>query len=222
MAKEKQKRIRVLLADDHPFVREGVRAHLAEQKIIDLVDEATEGEETIRKVRNLRPDVLVLDIRMPGADGLDVARQLRRTVPETKIIAFTAHDNEGYVLDMIRLGAKGYVLKDAPPSELVNAIQAVHEGRTFYSSRISKLVVDDYLKHTKLIEKTSESNLSKREQEVLALLAKGYTNKEIGHCFGVSPRTIEAHRAHIRQKLGLDRMADLIGYAVKSGIATME
>lgn len=222
MVNRKQQKIRVLLADDHPFVREGVREHLVKQSDIEVIGEASDGEETIQKAKKLHPDILILDIRMPGVDGLAVARRLRKTVPATKIIAFTMYDNRKYVLDIVRSGARGYITKDAPASDLVGAIKAVNSGKTFFSPRILKVVVGDYVKHAGLVEKVSGGKLSRREGEVLSLIANGYTNKEIGRCFGVSPRTIEAHRAHIREKLGMDRTADLIKYAMANGIVQAE
>lgn len=222
MAGRKRDKIWVLLADDHPFVREGVSDHLIKQKDMKVVGEASDGEDAIRQTKKLRPDVLILDIRMPGLDGLAVAKRLRRATPETKIIAFSMYDDRKYVLEIIRSGAKGYITKDADASELVSAIKAVYNGKTFFSSRISKIVMGDYVKHVDTMEKVSGGKLSRREEEVLSLVASGYTNKEIGRCFGVSPRTVEAHRAHIREKLGMDRTADLIKYAMANGITASE
>lgn len=222
MSRRKKQKIRVLLADDHPFVREGVREHLVKQDDIDVVGEASDGEAAIRETKKLRPDILLLDIKMPGLDGLVVARRLRRAMPQTKIIAFTMYDNRQYVLDLVRSGARGYITKDTGASELVRAIRAVHDGKPFFSPRIAKLVTGDYVKHVEIMEKMSGDKLSRREGEVLSLIANGYTNKEIGRCFGVSPRTIEAHRAHIRKKLAVDRTADLIKYAMAHGITAEE
>lgn len=216
--KKQQDRIRVLLADDHPFVREGVRQHLVKQSCIEVIGEASDGEEACSKTKKLRPDVLILDIRMPGKDGLTVARRLRKTSPTTKIIAFSMHDNSKYVLDIVRSGARGYVTKDAPAPELIGAIKAVNSGKTFFSPRISRILMGDYVKHAGTMEKISDGKLSKREGEILSLIANGYTNKEIGRCLGVSPRTIEAHRTHIREKLEIDRTADLIKYAMTRGL----
>lgn len=219
MPRTKQKhRIRVLLADDHPFVREGVRQHLARQSSIEIIGEASDGEEACRQTKKLKPDVLILDIRMPRKDGLTVARQLRRSVPGTKIIVFSMHDNSKYVLDIVRSGAVGYVTKDAPAPELIGAIKAVNNGKTFFSPRISRILMGDYVKHAHTVEKVSGGKLSRREREILSLIANGYTNKEIGRCLGVSPRTIEAHRTHIREKLDIDRTADLIKYAMANGL----
>ena len=215
-------KIRVLLADDHPFVREGVRQHLVKQKCIEVVGEASDGEETCRMTKKLRPDVLVLDIRMPSGDGLLVARRLRKMASATRIIIFSMYDNSRYVLDVVRLGARGYVTKDASAPELVGAIKAVNNGKTFFSPRISKVLMGDYVKHAEIVERASGGKLSKREGEILSLIANGYTNKEIGRCLGVSPRTIEAHRAHIREKLEINTTADLVKYAISNGIALRE
>lgn len=212
--------IRVLIADDHPAVRDGIRVCLAEQKEIKVIGEAADGEETIRKTNELRPDILILDVVMPRVNGLDVARQLRRTAPETKIIALSIYETREYVVGMVRSGVRGYLSKTVSPSELVNAIKAVNNGKTFFTSSIAQILLNDYVKHAETIGEASR--LSKREKEVLAQVVQGYTSREIARHFSISRRTVETHRLHIRKKLGLDYTADLIKYAIAEGIVPDE
>lgn len=212
--------IKVLFADDHPFVREGIRGHLSSQKDIEVVGEASTGAEAIRKVRKLQPDVLITDIRMPDMTGLDVAKQVRKTAPKTQIIVLSMYDDREYVLESVHSGVKAYVMKDAAPSDLIKAIRAVNNGETFFSPEISRIFSDEYVAHAEAFDRASV--LSDREKEVLAMIAQGNTNKGIAGCFGVSPRTIESHRAHIRTKLGLDTTAELVQYAITNGLVVLE
>ena len=216
----KKQTIRVMLADDHATVREGIRTYLATQAGIKVVGEATGGEEAIWKTNKISPDVLILDVAMPRVNGLDVAKQLKRLAPETKIIALSVYDSNEYVAGMVRSGAMGYVSKNDPPATLVEAIKTVYAGETFFTPAAAQILLDDYVKHAETIGEASE--LSEREKEVLVQIVEGCTNKEIGKRFRISRRTVETHRQHIRKKLGLDTTADLIKYAVVNGLAAGE
>jgi DNA-binding NarL/FixJ family response regulator len=212
--------IQVLLADDHSAIREGIRTYIARQKGIKVVGEASGGEETIWQTNRLRPDILILDVAMPRVNGVDVAKQVRRMVPETRIIALSVYDNNEYVAAMVRSGAMGYVSKNDPPATLVQAIRAVHTGETYFTSSAAQVLLDDYVKHAETIGEASE--LSVREKEILVQIVDGCTNREIAEQLQISRRTVETHRQHIRKKLGLETTADLIRYAVVNGIVAGE
>ncbi|MFC1461985.1 response regulator [Verrucomicrobiota bacterium] len=216
----KTRTIRVMLADDHSTVREGIRTYLGTQAGIKVVGEASGGEEAIWKTSKICPDILVLDVAMPRVNGLDVAKQLKRLIPETRIIALSVYDNNEYVAGMVRSGAMGYVSKNDPPATLVEAIKTVYAGETFFTAAAAQILLDDYVKHAETIGEASE--LSEREKEVLVQIVEGCTNKEIGKRFHISRRTVETHRQHIRKKLGLDTTADLIKYAVVNGFVPNE
>lgn len=215
-------KIRLLLVDDHPVVREGLRHCLQGLEQIEIVGEAADGEEAVRKTRELRPDVVLLDINMPGLNGLQVTERLRQESPATKVLALTVHDTREYVLGIIRAGAVGYVLKDAAPAELVRAIEKVHGGLSFFSPQIAEHVLNDYVAQAGRVEMETEVLLSEREIEVLASITRGLTNKEMAQQLGVSVRTVETHRAKLMTKLNIQSVAGLIQYAVNQGIARLK
>jgi len=216
--KPKPNRIRVLLADDHPVVREGLRHSLGECEQIEIVGEAGDGPGTLRQALELLPDVLLLDINLPELNGLEVAARLRQQAPQIKVLALTVHDAEPYVLGMIRAGAVGYVLKDAAPAEVVQAIESVHAGRPHFSRRIQEHIFTDYVAQAGHLHTPSDQVLTERENQVLALIAQGFTNKQMAVHLGLGVRTVESHRSRIMEKLQVTSVARLTQYAISKGI----
>ena len=214
----KKSRIRLLIVDDHPLVREGLRSCLVQEKHLEIVGEAADGQEAIRLAKNAVPDIILLDINMPGMNGLEAARLLMKSSPKSKILILTMHDSKEYVNRMVSMGAHGYMLKDSPPSELVTAIETVHQGGTFFSPKISEAVMSEYVKSVRTRGKKGSVELSRRETEVLALIAEGLGNKEIAAKLFVSVRTIETHRERIIKKLDIHTVAGLTRYALTKGI----
>ena len=204
---------RVLLADDHAILRDGLRAVL-EDEGFEVVGEASDGQEAILLSEKLAPDIAVLDISMPVLNGIDAAREIRRTSPNTKIIVLTMHTDDRYVLASLRAGVTGYVLKSKAASSLVQALYAVHHGEVFLSPGVSRAVVDAYLAK----DDTPADPLSIREREVLQLIAEGKNVKEIGSILGISTSTAESHRANLMKKLNLHEVASLVRYAMRQGL----
>ena len=211
--------IRILIADDHAVLRSGLRLLLNAQAGLEVVGEAGTGEETVEKALALRPDMLLLDIAMPGMNGLEVARQIRRQAPEVRIIVLTMYDDEAYLRQFLEMGAAGYVLKKAADTELVDAIRAVHRGESFIHPSFMRQLIDSYLKQpTPPSGRGATEELSPREREVLRLVALGYTSQQISEQLGISANTVETHRAHIMEKLGLRSRAQLVRYALAKGL----
>lgn len=214
-------RIRILLVDDHPVVREGIKTLFSQHEGIEVVGEAGNGEEALDKVRELSPDVVLMDISMPLMNGIDATVVLRRECPDAKILILTMHDDKEYVLQITRSGAHGYVLKDSPPDELVRAVRTVAEGQVYFSPQASQAIVNDYVKASGEAERMEMPALSKRETEVLSLVAEGLSNKEIAAKLFLSARTVETHRERIMAKLGIKSVAGLTKYAISKGIVKL-
>jgi len=223
MKKQLVKKIRILLVDDHPIVREGIKSALSKRKNISIVGEAATGEEAMVKARKLSPDVILMDINMPGMSGLETSRRLRKSVPDSKILALTMHENREYVLEMTQLGARGYVFKDSSPSELLRAIEAVHSGEFFFSPRASQQLLKSFLKGEPRTDSQASVDLSKREKDVLQLITEGFKTKEIARLLGVTDRTVETYRHRLLMtKLSVHSIAALIKHAVTKGIVKIE
>ena len=208
--------IRVLLADDHTIVRKGLRSLLDSDIGIIIVGEAKDGREAVKKAEKLQPDVVVMDIAMPGLNGLEATRQIKKRFPGMKIIILTVHANEEYVLQTLRVGASGYLVKKAAPGDLIEAIQAVYKGDSFLSPSISRTVIDEYIRQ---VETKSERDiiygkLTNREREIFQLIIEGHKNREIADLLYVSIKTVETHKAHIMDKLNVHSTAKLIRYAM--------
>jgi DNA-binding NarL/FixJ family response regulator len=208
----------VVLADDHQVVREGLRLLLEAQPDLSVIGEASDGLQAADLVNGLKPDVLVVDLIMPGLGGLDVAREVKRRSPKTRIVILSMHSSDSFVLQALKNGASAYVLKDSSAAELVQAIHTVLAGRRYLSPPLSQKAIDDYVRRAKGTEAGLYETLTTREREVLHLAAEGLGNPAIGRRLGISPRTAETHRAHLMEKLGLRSTAALVLYAVQRGL----
>jgi DNA-binding NarL/FixJ family response regulator len=208
--------IRVLLADDHAILRRGLRALLQAEPDIQVVGEAGDGRETVSLAEELHAEVVVMDITMPQLNGIEATRQLQG---KCAVIVLSMHSDEGYVLRALKAGARGYLLKDAVESDLIQAIRAVHAGKAYFSPEISRLLVEDFVLGMRQQGKEDRYEmLTTREREVLQLLAEGKTVKEVAQTLDLSAYTVETHKGNLMQKLGLHNVAELILYAVRKGI----
>jgi DNA-binding NarL/FixJ family response regulator len=210
--------ISIVLADDHPIVRQGLRALLQAEPDFRIVGEAGDGLEAAQLVERLQPDVLVLDLMMPGLDGLAVTRQVSQRAPHTRVVILSMYANEAYVLEALRAGAVAYVLKASNSAELVRAVHEVTAGRRYLSPPLSERAIEAYLEKAEAAALDPYETLTAREREVLHLAAEGRTNAEIARRLTISPRTVEMHRSSLMRKLGLRSQADLIRYALRRGI----
>ena len=208
-------KIRVFLVDDHPVVREGVRSYLTSRGSISVVGEAADDKEALRGIKKTAPDVVILDVNLPALDGGELARRLRQTVPRAKLLAFSIHASQEYVVRMARCGVHGYVMKDAPTAKLVEAIHQVHEGGLSFPPGMTDAILAPDVKSSSGEQKIA---LTAREQEVLVLLADGLANKEVARKLGISVRTAETHREHLSRKLGIAPIAGLTKYAIQQGL----
>jgi len=213
------KTIRVLLADDHKLIRAGLVLVVQQQPDLQVVGEADDGRQAVEMVNSLKPDVAVMDIGMPNLNGIEAAQQITQSHPQTAVVMLSMHADEGYVLRALKAGARAYLLKDSATSDLVQAIRAVVEGKSFFSPAVSKVLLQDYLRKMRRTgAEDSYDLLSPREREVLQLVAEGKSNKEVANLLNLSVYTVETHRAKIMQKLNLKGVPELILYAVRKGI----
>jgi two-component system nitrate/nitrite response regulator NarL len=218
--KDKPKKIKLLLVDDHPIVLDGIKSHLCAQPDFEVVGDAANGQEALRKAKLLLPDVILMDISMPHMNGLEAMTSLRRQVPNAKILVLTMHDNREYIAQVVRYGARGYLLKDSAPAELVGAIKAVHGGDVYFSPSVSKVLIEEMADGRKPSGPEPQP-LTDREREVLSLIAEGLLNKQIADRLGIGVRTIETHRERIMRKLDIHTVAGLTKYAIARGMTTM-
>ena len=216
------KKIRVLLADDHTIVREGIRSCLAPYTFLEIAGEASDGEEAVRKAKDLAVDVALMDINMPVISGLEAVERLHREAPQIKVLVLTVHKNPEYVQRMIRCGARGYVLKHASPEELARAIELVESGKGFFSPEVSGTLLDLCAPAHADEKPVGLDSLSPREQEVLKLVARGYSTKQIAGELNITFRTVETHRERLMRKLGIHKIAGLTHFAIAHGLIGLE
>ncbi len=210
-------KIRVLLVDDHTVVRQGLRRVLENDPQIEIVGEAGDGRAAVDAVRRLEPTVAVVDISLPGLNGIEVTRQLAKVSPGTKVLILSMHADDGFVRQSLRAGAKGYLLKDADDHDLIKAVLALAGGGSCFSPSVSKILLEEYLQEGG--GSTDELNLlSDREREVLQLIAEGKSNKEVSQVLHVAVSTVESHRKHIMEKLDLHNTAAIVRFAVRKGL----
>jgi DNA-binding NarL/FixJ family response regulator len=214
--------ITIVLADDHHVVRQGLRALLEAESDFSVLGETGDGLDALRLVEQLNPNVLVLDLMMPGLNGLEVARQLGKRSPNTRIVILSMYSNEAYVLEALSNGASAYVLKDSSSADLVHAVREVAAGRRYLSPPLSDRAIEAYQEKAKAATLDKYEMLTTREREVLQLAAEGHTSTDIAARLGISSRTAEAHRSNLMHKLGIHTQADLIRYALRRGIIPMD
>jgi len=214
-------KIKVLLADDHQVVRQGMRALLNAQPDIEIVGEAADGNELLRLAWSLRPDVVLSDIAMPNLNGIEAATQIRKRFPNVQVIILSMHSASAYVIRALRSGALGYVLKDDDIEVVIQAIRAVSKGSRFLSAQVSEKVLDTFLAGED-VTLSLEERITEREREILQLVGEGRTNAQIAEKLNISPRTVEKHRANLMSKLGLATHADAVRFAIQQGLVHLD
>ena len=215
--------IRLLLADDHAVVRSGLRMLLEAQPDMTIIGEAETGQEAIRRVAELSPDVVLMDIEMPGMNGIEATRRIKANAPASAVLALTMYEDDQYFFEMLRAGASGYVPKRAAPDELVSAIRAVSRGEVFLYPSLAGRLVQDYLRRGPAGEEEPPGDeLTPREQEVLTLIAEGLSNNEIADRLVISAKTVDRHRENLMRKLKLHNRVDLVKYALRKGLIGLE
>lgn len=221
------KKIKVLLADDHQLIRDGIKAILSHVKDIIIVGEAKDGKEVIEQTSALKPDVVIMDIAMPGISGIEATKIIKKDMPETKVLALTQHENDEYIYQILMSGGSGYLLKNTRKEEFIDAIHAVTAGERYFSKKISNLILQNYLKPDKPKATLKQGGadeivLTKREIEVIKLIAEENSNQEIADKLFISLRTVETHRRNIMQKLKINSVIALLKYAVQNGMISID
>lgn len=209
--------IKILLVDDHAMFRAGIRSFLQLSCEFDVVGEAENGQDALQKIKELSPDIVVMDIAMPGMDGLSTTRLIKETIPDIKILLLTQHENREYILPALKMGASGYILKRAAADELVAAIKQVYSGKSYLDPYVTDVVVQDF-RYKKTGTEEGYDSLTEREREVLLYLTKGCTNREIAETLCISFKTVDFHRTNIMRKLGIHNRVELTKYAMRNGL----
>ena len=212
--------VRIVIADDHELVRRGARALLESQPGWKVVGEASTGRQALEQVKTLKPDVVLMDISMPELNGLEATRQILKVVPRTQVLILTLHESEQVMRSVLEAGARGYILKSDAERKLLEAVEAVHQGRAFFTSKAATMVLEGYLRRGKLADADEllVCHLTARERQIVQLLAEGKSNKEVASMLGISVHTAETHRSNIMHKLDLHSLSDLTRYAIRNGI----
>jgi two-component system response regulator NreC len=214
--------IRIIVADDHQIVRQGLRLLLEAEPDMEVIAEADNGREVLKKAQELLPDLIIMDLSMPELNGIEATRQILSGVPETKVVALSMHSDSLFVLNMIKAGASGYLLKDCALEELIKAIRTVVSRKTYLSPGISDILIRDFVTGWQTTSSSAFSVLSTREREVLQLMAEGKTTNQIADGLCVSVKTVEAHRKQVMTKLGIHSVAELTKYAIRQGLTSLE
>lgn len=215
--------ISVLVAEDHTIVRQGLRSILEKEFSIDVSGEAKDGKDVVEKVGRLNPDIVLMDINMPLLNGIDATRQIKKEFPGVKIIMLSMHSSEEYIFQSFKAGASGYLVKQTADTELISAIQMVHQGNYFLNSSISRTLVQDYLQKNDLVKsQDSLEKLTDREREILQLIAEGCSNRKIAEHLYISVKTVETHKANLMEKLDIHNIAELTKYALRKGITSLD
>lgn len=214
--------IRVLLVDDHTIMREGLKALLARATDIQVVSLAADGVEAVRKAAEFTPDVIVMDLTMPNMGGIEATRRITAANPEIRILALSMVMDRSCVVESLKAGAKGYLVKDCAGEELIGAIRTLASGGSYLCSKVTELVISDYAQHAAIAPSSAHATLSAREREVLQLIADGKNTKEIAFLLGISAKTVEVQRSSIMRKLDLHSIAELTKYALREGLTSME
>mgnify|MGYP000244701264 CR=1 FL=1 len=212
--------IRILLADDHAVMRDGLRALLEAAPGLRVVGDAADGRAAVQQAIHLRPDVALLDIAMPGLNGIDAARQIREACPDTQVIILSMHSATEYIFRALQAGARGYLLKDSAGAAVVEAVRTVHGGRRYLSPALSEAVLDDYVRQHAAQDPLAA--LSPREREILQLIVEGHSNAEVGRRLSLSVKTVETYRSRLMEKLGIDNLPGLVKFALQHGLITLD
>lgn len=210
--------LRILVADDHEIVRQGIRALLKLHPGWEVVGEATNGREAVEKTAQLKPDIVVLDIGMPSLNGLNATRQIVHADPQVKVLILTMHESDQVVREVLEAGARGYLLKSDAGRDLTAAVEALQRNKTFFTSKVAELVLDNFRRGKPVTEGSMKDILTNREREVVQLLAEGKSTKEVAVVLGLSVKTAETHRSNIMRKLGIHSVSELVLYAVRNNI----
>lgn len=214
--------IRILLAEDHTLVRKGLRSLLEGEDGLVVVDEAVDGREAVEKAGRLQPDIVLMDIAMPGLNGLEATRQLRQRHPRVQVVILTMYADEEYIPQLLEAGARGYVVKQAAPEELIAAVRAVHQGDIFLTPSVSRTVVQEYLQQAATMTRSGQDLLTPREREVLQLIAEGHPPRQIAQLLCISVKTVEAHRANLMRKLAASSTAELTRHAIRRKLISLD
>lgn len=209
--------LKILLAEDHETVRAGIKMLVDAQPDMTVVGEADNGEIAIRKAGELLPDIIVMDISMPGVNGLTATKRIKQISPKIKILTLTRHTDDGYLQQLLKAGVNGYVLKQSAPAELIKAIRTVGEGKAYLDPALTEKVMGGYLKQQTALSNAEKVEISARESEVIRLIAWGHSNKEIASRMDISVKTVEAHKANAMRKLGIANRIDIVRYAILQG-----